>query len=199
MPDDISGSQSVPERLPEDVQSAASALIAATGLIRMSYNFIESLNRIVFFDDQHPPELDLKAVIAAQNKLRTEFAREVLTFVWKESGFVPSEAAELAGIEKKFTNGQITKNGLAKKICNVSEITDLDKFNAIRTDIGRISNAAEAFGLLEHDDIAENARPLTATLKLHELMMDCHCKNAEFMNSLVLGSDALDDPCGGDS
>lgn len=199
MPDEIKRKQPELERLSLDVQSSASALIAANGLVRMSYSYIESLNRLVFFDDTHTPDLDLKATIAAQNKLRSEFAREVLTFVWKESSFVPIEAIELAGLKKEFANGDVTKNGLAKKICSVSEIADLDKFNAVRTDIGRISNSAEAFGLLEHDNIAENARPLIATEKLHHVMMDCHSRNAECMNSLVLGDNPNNGPCEGEA
>jgi len=176
--------------LSQDIKVVSGSLVAAMGLFEMSHSYQQSLNSLIFFGGSQRPDLDLKDSIKAQNKIRSEFARELLTLIWKESDFVPEEACVRVGFTKNFVDSELSKNGLAKAFCEVSDISDLDKFNAIRTDIGRVAWAAEAYGLISQKSVSGNSTPIYATEKLHELMIDFHGKNMQIANRLVLGADA---------
>ncbi len=154
----------------EDID-AALALNAANLSFKLIEQYQIHLNELVFSVPRDTIELDNKDYQKASTKLRSEFSRQALTLLWKESKFVSNEALTKCGFEKIFKEGDINKNSLATAYCRAAGIVDLDKHNAIKTDIQRLSWAAEAFGLISQSNSEGQSKPLEGTQLLNKLMI----------------------------
>jgi hypothetical protein len=97
----------------------------------------------------------------------------VLALVWKESGFITVEDLEAAGLHRLRDDMKITQHALGTalkaSVCRCGSCESDEKYERRAQ---RIVEAAITFGLIEPQTDRRNLKPLRATQKLHDLMID---------------------------
>lgn len=173
------------------IPTLALAIGSALIFSKMAGTYRTVLEKTVFpgFARQIQTDSNFKG---ARNKLRTQVSHDCLLVIWKESEFVPAFVLETMEIKKSFAGTDVTKNGLSTLYCRQSGLSDPAEIAAMRTDVDRICNAAECFGLIEFLEKKANKRPLVGTKLLHDVMMHVHIENARWIEAVAngLSSDA---------
>jgi hypothetical protein len=97
----------------------------------------------------------------------------VLALVWKESDYVTDEDLEAAGFERLRKDKKITQHSLGAALrASAARCALCGSDDKYERRAQRIVEAAITFGLIEPQVGRRNLKPLRATKKLHELMID---------------------------
>jgi hypothetical protein len=146
---------------PSEIEAALRVSAAAFALGTL---YSDLLNRMVF---KHPrPGYDAKDIIKFKRLLRDDEAYYILLLLWRESPFVTDECLERMSLAREFTDAPLTAWGLATKLATIPD--ELAKTNSR---IRAVGLAAEAFGLIERENLRTTSKPLIGTQFLHQFMM----------------------------
>lgn len=121
---------------------------------------------------------DQKDLNAFHTALTDDRNHLLLSLIWKESDYCTDEHLKAAGASRQFEGVALTRNGIASELCKrMGPVDDiLRATTAIQREVGRVIDAAEAYGLVEPDasrrgETRDNYKPIRATLRMHRLMV----------------------------
>lgn len=166
------------------------ALMTADVHLRMDASYQLGLEQIVFQAKNLKSGTDRKSQITAQNKLKTNTAKYVLTYVWRVSPCVPKQALIRSGYHDDLDVDELTSRGLAKVYCECAGVTGFDERSSVEQDVGRIVKAAHTYGLIEYisEPAKQNSKPFDGTRLLHSFMSEVNTRNAILINNLNKGA-----------
>lgn len=186
---ETAGSEETSRSAAIDVRKTAVLLRAADVALRLSKTFREVLEEMITSGALKCCGADKMDQKKYSRKLKQEASKRVLTIIWKESSLVDPQACALAGMEKSFPTSQFGISTLAKlyaeQTISSESANPIDHFHATRGDISAIVNAAEAFGLIERNQISQTEKPINATSKLNELMSAVYERDSYEIRSLL--------------
>ena len=181
-----------PQSTAIEVKHTAVLLLTANVALELQQIYQTVLEQMIDSEDLRYSGRDKKEEKKFAKKLKQESSQFVLTVIWKESDFVDEKARSLAGVEKSFQSGQLSVNALAKEyvaaINSPSDLNQYDRFNAFRGEITTIVNAAQAYGLIDRNNINQTEKPIVATDKLHDFMCTVYERYSHDIRSLLTSS-----------
>ncbi|KEJ89138.1 hypothetical protein [Sulfitobacter donghicola] len=161
------------------------SLMAADLQYRMEAQYHEALKQQVFLEENCSAESDLQDRFSARNKLSTIVGRQILTYVWRRSKYIPPNVLIAAGYPNQPHDEAITSHALATEFCEVGGVSDLNTLTRIQRDTSRVVAAASVYSLILFQPSPANKKPFLGTELLHELMMATHFPNAMLIQSLI--------------
>lgn len=159
--------------------------MAADLQYRMEAQYLEALKQKVFLEENCSEESDLQDRFSARNKLSTIVARQLLTYVWRRSKYIPPNVLTEAGYPNQPHDEAITSHALATEFCEIGGVSSLNFLTRIQRDTSRVVAAASVYGLIVFQPSAANRKPFMGTELLHNLMMATHFPNAMLIQSLI--------------
>jgi hypothetical protein len=113
------------------------------------------------------PGPDKKDLIRHQKILANDESLSFLLSVWKESPYVSDRELDRVGLKRTFPGTPLTVYGIATNLA--SSASELGK---VVTRTRAIALAGEAYGLIERNDARSTSKPLVATKRLDDFVLE---------------------------
>ena len=113
------------------------------------------------------PGPDKKDLLRHQKVLENDESLSFLLSVWKESPHVTDADLARVDLKRTFVNQRLTVYGLATSLAPPAS-----ELGAVVSRLRAIALAAQAYGLIERDGARSKSKPLVATARLHEFVLE---------------------------